>query len=104
MNGPLRVGVLGPVTAWVDGVPVPLGGPRQQAVLARLVVAGGRLVTTDRLVDDLWDEPPRGAVAAVRTFVADLRRRLEPGRAPRTPARHLVTDGPAHPLTDGRTA
>lgn len=98
MSGPLRVGVLGPVTAWVDGVPVPLGGPRQQAVLARLVVAGGRLVTTDRLVDDLWDEPPRGAVAAVRTFVADLRRRLEPGRAPRTPARHLVTDGPGYAL------
>nr|BFF18617.1 BTAD domain-containing putative transcriptional regulator [Promicromonospora thailandica] len=97
-TGVLRVGVLGPVTAWVDGAPAPLGGPRQQAVLARLVAAQGRLVTTDRLVEDLWADPPRGAVAAVRTFVADLRRRTEPGRAPRSPARHLVTDGPGYAL------
>jgi len=94
----VQVGVLGPVTARVDGVEAALGGPRQQAVLARLVVARGRTVSAGRLVEDLWDEPPAGALAALRTFVAALRRGIEPGRAPRTPARLLVTDGPGYAL------
>jgi DNA-binding SARP family transcriptional activator len=100
MSKHVRVGVLGPVTAWVDGAEAALGGPRQRAVLARLVAAGGRTVTADRLVQDLWAEPPRGALAAVRTFVAALRRGLEPGRTARTPARLLVTDGPGYALRD----
>lgn len=100
MSTDVRVGVLGPVTAWVDGAEAALGGPRQRAVLARLVAAGGRTVTTDRLVQDLWETPPSGALAAVRTFVAALRRGLEPGRTARTPARRLVTDGPGYALRD----
>jgi DNA-binding SARP family transcriptional activator len=100
MSTAVRVGVLGPVTAWVDDAEAALGGPRQRAVLARLVAAGGRTVTADRLVQDLWAEPPQGALAAVRTFVAALRRGLEPGRTTRTPARLLVTDGPGYALRD----
>ncbi|MFD2797016.1 BTAD domain-containing putative transcriptional regulator [Promicromonospora vindobonensis] len=95
---PVRVGVLGPVTAWVDGTEAALGGPRQRAVLARLVVARGRVVTTGRLVEDLWEDPPRGALVTLRTFVAALRRGIEPGRTARTPARLLVTDGPGYAL------
>lgn len=100
MSNDVRVGVLGPVTAWVDGAEAALGGPRQRTVLARLVAAGGRTVTADRLVQDLWETPPPGALAAVRTFVAALRRGLEPGRTARTPARLLVTDGPGYALRD----
>ncbi|MFD2026259.1 BTAD domain-containing putative transcriptional regulator [Promicromonospora aerolata] len=96
----VRIGVLGPVTAWVDGAEAPLGGPRQRAVLARLVAARGRVVTTDQLVDDLWERPPRNALVTLRTFVAALRRGLEPGRTARTPARLLVTDGPGYALRD----
>ncbi|WP_089153986.1 BTAD domain-containing putative transcriptional regulator [Micromonospora sp. NBS 11-29] len=92
-------GVLGPVTAWDDsGGAVDLKGPRHRAVLARLIVARGRVVPVGHLVDDLWDDPPPGAVGAVRTFVAALRRRLEPHRPPREPARLLVTDGPGYAL------
>ena len=95
----VRLGVLGPVVAWDgDGVPIDLKGPRHRAVLARLVVARGRVVPVGRLVDDLWAEPPPGAVAAVRTFVAALRRALEPERPPRERARLLVTDGPGYAL------
>ncbi|MFI8525596.1 BTAD domain-containing putative transcriptional regulator [Promicromonospora sukumoe] len=100
MSGPVRVGVLGPVAAWVDGAEAALGGPRQRAVLARLVVARGRVVTAGALVEDLWEEPPPGALAALRTFVAALRRGVEPGRTARTPARVLVTDGPGYALRD----
>ncbi|MFG2057215.1 BTAD domain-containing putative transcriptional regulator [Micromonospora sp. NPDC048930] len=91
-------GVLGPVRAADDRGPVPLKGTRQRAVLARLLVARGRVVPVDRLVADLWAEPPEGAVAAVRTFVADLRRALEPDRPPRQPARLLVTAPPGYAL------
>ncbi|RPE39651.1 DNA-binding SARP family transcriptional activator [Streptomyces sp. Ag109_O5-1] len=91
-------GVLGPVTAERAGVPLALKGPRHRAVLARLIVARRRVVPVARLVADLWDEPPPTAVGAVRTFVGDLRRALEPDRPPRTPARLLVTDGPGYAL------
>ncbi|MDN3241719.1 BTAD domain-containing putative transcriptional regulator [Glycomyces tritici] len=95
----MRIGVLGPVLAW-DGAgrELDLRGPRHRAVLARLVAAHGRVVPVDRIVDDLWVEPPAGAVGAVRTFVAALRRALEPERPPRTPARLLVTEGPGYAL------
>ncbi|MGI5215751.1 BTAD domain-containing putative transcriptional regulator [Plantactinospora sp. CA-290183] len=89
-------GVLGPVVAATDLGPVALRGLRHRAVLARLLVARGRVVSVDRLVDDLWDVPPDGAVAAIRTFVSDLRRSLEPDRSPRQPARLLVTAPPGY--------
>ncbi|MFD6159175.1 BTAD domain-containing putative transcriptional regulator [Nocardia sp. NPDC060256] len=87
----LRFGVLGPIGAERAGEALPLKGPRHRAVLARLLVARGRMVSVDQLIDDLWERPPRGAVGAIQTFVADLRRVLEPDRAPRTPAKVLVT-------------
>ncbi|MGW3896497.1 BTAD domain-containing putative transcriptional regulator [Micromonospora profundi] len=85
-------GVLGPVTATTEGGPVALKGPRQRTVLARLLIARRRVVPVERLVDDLWESPPDGAVGAIRTFVADLRRALEPDRPPRQPPRLLVTE------------
>ncbi|MEV7802980.1 BTAD domain-containing putative transcriptional regulator [Microbispora sp. NPDC088329] len=98
-------GVLGPVTAWDgSGGAIALKGPRHRAVLARLIVARGRVVPVTRLVDDLWEEPPAGAVGAVRTFVAALRRALEPDRPPRAPARLLVTEGPGYALRAGADA
>ncbi|MEU2435616.1 AfsR/SARP family transcriptional regulator [Streptomyces rubradiris] len=95
----MRIDVLGAVRALRDdGTPVDLGGPRHREVLARLVAAGGRMVATDTLVADLWAEPPVRAVGALRTFVAALRRAIEPDRPPRTPPRVLVTEGPGYAL------
>lgn len=91
--------MLGPVVAWDDaGQPVALKGPRHRAVLARLIVARGRVVPATRLVDELWPDPPDGALSAVRTFVAALRRSLEPDRAPRSKPQLLVTEGPGYAL------
>ncbi|MEU3019938.1 BTAD domain-containing putative transcriptional regulator [Nocardiopsis sp. NPDC007018] len=96
----VRFGVLGPVTAWDGaGTELALRGPRHRAVLARLIVARRRVVPVDLLVDDLWDgSPPGGATGAVRTFVAALRRTLEPDRPPRAPAALLTTRGPGYAL------
>ncbi|MET8320539.1 BTAD domain-containing putative transcriptional regulator [Micromonospora sp. NPDC005189] len=91
-------GVLGPVTAATERGPVALRGHRQRLVLARLLIAHGRVVPVDRLVDDLWEVAPGGAVGAIRTFVADLRRALEPDRPPRQPPRILVTEPPGYVL------
>ncbi|MFC8717721.1 BTAD domain-containing putative transcriptional regulator [Kitasatospora sp. NPDC057198] len=101
----MRIDVLGAVRALHDdGTPVDLGGPRHREVLARLVAADGRMVATDTLVDDLWTDPPARAVGALRTFVAALRRALEPERPPRTPPRLLVTEGPGYALRLPREA
>ncbi|QYC42253.1 Transcriptional regulatory protein EmbR [Nonomuraea coxensis DSM 45129] len=96
----MRFGVLGPVTAWDDaGDTIDVKGPRHRAVLARLIVARRRVVPVELLVADLWeDDPPGGAVGAVRTFVAALRRALEPERPPRAAPRLLVTEGPGYAL------
>ncbi|MFI0369593.1 BTAD domain-containing putative transcriptional regulator [Actinomadura sp. 1N219] len=95
-------GVLGPVTAWDSaGDVIALKGPKHRAVLARLIVARGRVVPVGRLVDDLWVDPPGDGVGAVRTFVAALRRAVEPERPPRAPSRVLVTEGPGYALRAG---
>ncbi|MFF0584484.1 BTAD domain-containing putative transcriptional regulator [Streptomyces sp. NPDC003781] len=91
-------GVLGAVTAGRGPHVLALKGPRHRAVLARLILARRRVVPVARLVEDLWEEPPPRAVGAVRTFVGDLRRALEPERPPRAPARLLVTEGPGYAL------
>ncbi|MFE9194015.1 BTAD domain-containing putative transcriptional regulator [Micromonospora sp. NPDC007208] len=100
LTAPVAVtfGVLGPVIAATERGPVALRGHRQRLVLGRLLIAHGRVVPVDRLVDDLWEVAPDGAVGAIRTFVADLRRALEPDRAPRQPPRILVTEPPGYVL------
>ncbi|WP_436762974.1 BTAD domain-containing putative transcriptional regulator [Streptosporangium sp. V21-05] len=91
--------VLGSFAAEAGGEPVPLGGPRQRGVLALLVVARGQVVSVDRMVEDLWrGEPPSRALASLQAYVSNLRRLLEPGRPPRTPARLLVSASPGYAL------
>ncbi|MGI5290363.1 AfsR/SARP family transcriptional regulator [Nonomuraea polychroma] len=96
----MRFGVLGPVTAWDEaGGVIDVKGPRHRAVLARLIVARRRVVPVTRLAADLWEgEPPPGAVGALRTFVAALRRALEPDRPPHAAPTLLVTQGPGYAL------
>jgi DNA-binding SARP family transcriptional activator len=92
-----RVRVLGQLTAEVGGTASALGGRRQRAVLARLLVARGAVVSTDRIIDDLWrGEPPARAIASLQTYVSHLRRALEPHRSARSPARVLVTAPPGY--------
>ncbi|UWP87564.1 AAA family ATPase [Dactylosporangium fulvum] len=74
-----------------DGDAVPVGGPKPQALLALLLLRPNRFVAADWLVDALWDgTPPASAHVTLRTYVAGLRRALEPGRGPRAEGRVLV--------------
>jgi DNA-binding SARP family transcriptional activator len=69
--------ILGPLEALVDGAPVDLGGQRQRALLAALLVHHGQVVSTDRLVDLLWGESaPKTATTSLQNAVSQLRRAL----------------------------
>ncbi|MFG2095310.1 BTAD domain-containing putative transcriptional regulator [Streptomyces sp. NPDC048612] len=73
----LRFSVLGPVRAWRGHAPLAAGSPQQRALLAALLLRGGRTATAPELVDALWgDEPPHAALAALRTYASRLRKAL----------------------------
>jgi DNA-binding SARP family transcriptional activator len=103
---PLRVGVLGPVTAWRGEREVHAGQPRQLAVLGLLATRANRVVSRGELVDAVWgDQPPASAESGIYTYVAGLRRVLEPDRprsdpdrSRRVPARVLVSAGGGYML------
>ncbi|MFJ7154467.1 BTAD domain-containing putative transcriptional regulator [Streptomyces sp. NPDC101118] len=84
--------VLGPFRIEVDGRPADAGGRLARMVLAQLLVARGAVVPTERIVERLWPTRiPSSAQASLHAYIARLRRVLEPGRAPRTPAQLLVS-------------
>ncbi|MEU1374701.1 BTAD domain-containing putative transcriptional regulator [Streptomyces triculaminicus] len=94
-----RFHVLGPVRADMDGRPLPLGSPEQRAVLAILLLRGGRPLTTNQLVEALWGgRPPSRAVDTLNAYLARLRAALEPERTPGSHARLLVSEGDGHAL------
>ncbi|WP_062355107.1 BTAD domain-containing putative transcriptional regulator [Herbidospora yilanensis] len=95
----VEFGVLGPFEVRHADEPVDIGGPRRRTVLARLVAAAGTVVSTDTLIDDLYSgAPPVNALASIHVQVSNLRRAIEPRRAPRTPPRLLVARRPGYML------
>ncbi|MFI6316808.1 BTAD domain-containing putative transcriptional regulator [Nonomuraea sp. NPDC050556] len=79
MGDGLRFSLLGPVRAWRDDQELDLGSPQQRLVLAVLLLAEGRTVGLDQLIDALWSEaPPRTAAHVLRTYVSRLRAVLGP--------------------------
>ncbi|AUH42478.1 AfsR/SARP family transcriptional regulator [Streptomyces sp. CMB-StM0423] len=75
----VRFALLGPVRVRQAGRPLSMGSPQQRAVLAVLLLRGGRHVAVEELVDAVWGEdPPRDATGTIRTYVSRLRRALGP--------------------------
>jgi ABC-type transport system substrate-binding protein/DNA-binding SARP family transcriptional activator len=92
-------GILGPLEVCRSGRAVPLGGPRQRAVLALLLLEANRVVSLDRLAEDVWGgHPPDGWVTTVQIYVSHLRQALEPGRARGAAGEVLVTRNPGYLL------
>jgi WD40 repeat protein/DNA-binding SARP family transcriptional activator/class 3 adenylate cyclase len=76
-GGRMQFRVLGPLEVDAGGGPVPLGGPKQRAVLAHLLFRANQLVPADTLVDEIWgDEPPEKARNIIQTYVSHLRKAL----------------------------
>jgi DNA-binding SARP family transcriptional activator len=88
----LRFEVLGPLRGWLGDDELVLGWPKQQAVLAALLLRTNRLVPRPELVDAVWgEEPPPSSASLVHTYLGRLRRLLEPGREPGQAGRVLVS-------------
>ena len=78
--GTLRFGVLGPLEVLRDGQPLALGGERQRALLALLLLHANELVATEQMVDELFTGPSsEGKVSSLYVAVSRLRRLLEGG-------------------------
>jgi YVTN family beta-propeller protein len=83
--------LLGRLEVRERGREIPLGGRKQQSLLAVLLLHAGEVVPTERLIDALWGErPPRSAPNSVHIYVSQLRRALGDGR--------LVTRGRGYAL------
>lgn len=79
--------ILGPLEAWAGDRRLPLGGPRQRALLAILLLRANEAVSTDRLIDELWgDRPPETAANTLQVYVSQLRKALEAREAIETRA------------------
>ena len=71
--------LLGPLEVVVDGRPIELRRKKERALLALLALRAGEVVSTDRLLDDLWGErPPKTAVGSLQNLVSGLRKVLGP--------------------------
>jgi DNA-binding SARP family transcriptional activator len=91
--------VLGALRASRDGQDVALGAPKQRVVFAVLVLGRNTVVGRDQIIDALWGEAaPSSAVNVVHTYVAGLRRALEPARASREQGDLLRSAGDGYRL------
>lgn len=81
--------VLGPLEAWGGVRQVELGGPRQRALLAILLLRSKEVVSRAAIVDELWGgRPPPGAAHSLDTYVHRLRRSLADVAEPRLETRY----------------
>ena len=88
--------ILGPLEVLADGRVLPLGGAKQRALLALLLLHANEPVSVDRIVDELWGErPPATAVKNVQVYVSHLRKALGEGVLVTTPPGYTlrVADG-----------
>jgi DNA-binding SARP family transcriptional activator len=92
--------ILGPLEIRTGGSELHLGHTREQRVMAALLLDAGRVVSLERLVDELWDEdPPETAPKLVRNCVSALRSRFAaaPGAVIEThPSGYLLEIGGAY--------
>ena len=91
--------ILGPLEVVEDGRSLDLGGPKQRALLAALLLRANEVVSQDALIDDLWGEtPPATAAKTLQAYVSRLRKALAgPDDEARTAAR-LETQGHGYVL------
>jgi len=81
------------------GDSLPIAGSKERTVLAFLLARGGRVVSVDDLIEELWGEhPPRTAEKTVGSYVSRLRRTLRPGQSPGSNGEVIVSRGGGYAL------
>jgi DNA-binding SARP family transcriptional activator/tetratricopeptide (TPR) repeat protein len=95
----LEFRLLGPFEVVDDEAAIPLGGRRQRAVLALLTIHVGEVLSTDRIVEELWtDDPPFSAVRTLHAYVSRLRSNLRDGFANTDGSALLLSRPPGYVL------
>jgi DNA-binding SARP family transcriptional activator len=91
----MEVRLFGELEAVAEGVPVPVRGAKQRALLALLALQRGQPVSADRLIDLLWDDREAANPAnALQAQIGQLRRTLGPAAILTTEAGYTLTAGP----------
>src|SRR5262245_32156399 len=84
-------GILGPLEVSAGDGAIKLGGPKQRAVLANLILRANRHVPVDLLIDGLWgEEPPESAKNTLQTYVYRLRQVLGDDRIYSEPGAYVL--------------
>jgi DNA-binding SARP family transcriptional activator len=97
--------LLGSLEVIIDGASVDVGGTQPRTVLAMLLVAGGRIVPAESIVEALWGHnPPDSAAGTLQSYISRLRRVLLPGGARGEAAKVLAWDPPGYKLVVGAAA
>src|SRR6478735_1584933 len=92
--------LLGRLEVLRDGEPVDLGSQRQRALLALLLVHAASVLSTDRILDELWgDSGTSDKHNSLWVYVSGLRGALEPDRAKRSEGTVLLTRSPGYVLS-----
>jgi DNA-binding SARP family transcriptional activator len=95
----VQFSLLGPVRAWRGPAEVDLGPNQQRAIVALLLVRANQFVTTDDLIELLWErDPPGSAINAIHKYIGAIRRLLEPDLKARTSGRWVARQGGAYRL------
>ena len=86
--------ILGPVEVRDDGRVVRLGGGKQRAVLALLLLNANRVVASERMIELLWGErPPATAATALHGHISSLRKALGPDVIATRPPGYVLETG-----------
>lgn len=99
--GAMEYRLLGPLEVRRGDQTLPLGGAKQRALLAILLLHANHVVGRERLSELLWnDEPPDTAAHVIEVYVSQLRKVFEPDGAPykvllRKPAGYVLQVDPA---------
>jgi DNA-binding SARP family transcriptional activator len=87
----MRFAILGPAEVWLDGRSVVLGGPKQRALLAILLLHRNQAVARDQLIDALCgSRPPPSADQSLDAYPYRLRKVLSRDRLPRQAAGYML--------------
>jgi DNA-binding SARP family transcriptional activator len=70
----MKFSLLGPLEADTGGAPLDVGPPKQRLILATLLLARGRVVSLNQLLEAAWGEnPPPSAVGTLQAYVSRVR-------------------------------
>ena len=93
-DGGMEFRLLGPLEVVDQGRSLPLGGPKQRSLLGVLLLHAGDIVSSERLIDEVWGGTPPATVAkSVQIYVSRLRQQIG--------AERLVTRAPGYVLRVG---